>query len=850
MPLRFGRLSKAVRLAQIVVTIFSIVAMLVVAVVTFNLQRELRVYVEIPVNNAQWNITQLELDALRLKGEADLIEAKPEIPLSELRQRFDLFYSRAQAVIHGRAFDQLDVQNIVDKLNLRLTNFLASAEPLMDGEDNALRAALPRIVSETNDLRQYLRNTSVEFVQQGAKLDDIRRRNFVALVWTSLWAGAAVIVWLVLLLFLIQWLNRLAQRRSEEIIRVSSRLEATVRTSLDAIIVADADLQIIDYNEAAHRIFGFNRAEALGRDFGELIDRSSLKAACAAGSSSDAFGHSSGRIETQARRKSGVEFPVELSLTANASDEGVILIAYLRDISDRRAAEASLMAARDTALAADQAKTNFLAVMSHEMRTPLNGVLASLEILSDMSPTNEEQRFLSLGKLAADQLLRHVNDVLDLSKIDAGNILITKEAFDLVGQVGDIVATFRQVALARETDLHVRVLSRVPVVIGDSLRFCQILQNLISNAIKFTSRGTVTVEIEVVENNLAHVSVEVRVIDTGIGIAEHDQERIFGEFIMVDPSYCRSDGGAGLGLAISRRLATAMDGEMGVESEVDKGSCFWFRLPFEVADEDRVQGESTMDVSDPPTKPNKSLAVLLVEDNPINRIVLKEMVTQLGHRVTMAEDGKQGVYKASQRRFDVILMDISMPNMDGVTATKLIRAAGPSAASQIVALTAHSLPLDLERFRAAGMETCLTKPVSRSDLVKLLGKNNLPRCPAPASGNLIDVDRLAELTQALEPEERNRILTMFRIDLESLPDRLIGACRSGDSETAGSLAHSAAGAAATLGATRLRMHLASAEDLCLNGQLDEVLDLVQGQTAAICEETFREISMALSSAHN
>lgn len=842
MPFRSGRLAKAVRAAQIAVTVFTVAAIAVVAVVTFHLQRELRFYVEAPVDNAQWNITQLELDAVRLQAEAEVLQSAAGEPLTELRQRFDLFYSRAQSVIQGRAFEQLEVKTAVDQLNRSLEDFLTRTQPSMDGSDAELRAALPGIVSDINGLRQYLRATSVEFVQQGAKLDDIRRRNFVSLVWSSLWAAGLVIVSLVLLLFLIQWLNRLAQRRSEETIRISSRLGATVSTSLDAIIVADAACRIIDYNEAAHMIFGYTPQEAIGMDFAKLIDRRALREACdmSINRASLPARLGNGRIETEARRKSGEEFPVELSMASNPSDEGMIHIAYLRDISSRRAAEASLLAARDAALAADHAKTNFLAVMSHEMRTPLNGVLASLEILSDMTPTKEQQRFLSLAKSSADQVLRHVNDVLDLSKIDAGNIFITKEPFNLVNQVEDMVATFRQAARARETELRVNVLSSVPMVIGDSLRFGQILQNLISNATKFTPHGTVTVEVEVISRKGSELSVEVRVVDTGIGIAEADQERIFGEFIMVDPSYRRTDGGTGLGLAISRRLAAAMGGEIGVESEPGEGSCFWFRLPFAIA-EDSIVLERT----DRPSKSSKSLDILLVEDNAINRIVLEEMLTQLGHRVTMAEDGKQGLDKANQRRFDVILMDISMPNMDGVTATRMIRAGGPSAKSQIVALTAHSLPSDLERFRAAGMEACLTKPVSRADLAKHLGKTNVARSAVPCSGNLLDVNRLSELSQALGPDGRSRILTLFRKDMEDLPARIIAACQLGDSETAGALAHAGAGAAATVGATRLQLHLATAEDLCLGGQLAEVLNMVQGQTEAICQETFREISLTL-----
>ena len=298
------------------------------------------------------------------------------------------------------------------------------------------------------------------------------------------------------------WLNRLAGRRAAETARLSSRLTATIGTSLDAIIAAGVDGRIIDVNEAASRIFGYPKEDALGALLSERIIPASLRGHHEAGMARmNRYGSfrfvNSGRFAMTAMRKGGGEFPVEMSIAGHNTDDGMIFISFLRDISDRLAAEKVLLAARDEALAAENAETNFMTVMSHEMRTPFNGVMVALEITSGMAADEKQSRFLELARSSARQLLRHANDVLDISKVEAGKMQLSHEDFDWAELLHNFVTTLGHLAAENGTTLVLDVLSDLPRLNGDPFRIGQIVQNFLSNAIKFTDDGKITVEVEV-----------------------------------------------------------------------------------------------------------------------------------------------------------------------------------------------------------------------------------------------------------------------------------------------------------------------------------------------------------------
>ncbi len=802
-----------------------------VLVLSWQLRGELRTLQEEPVDSLNWNVTQLELDVVRLESAMSLAVALPGASLTEVRKRFDLFFNRAGTVTQGTMFAQLGLLETVRPLKARMQDFLDRTTPLIDGPDANLRASLPQIVASIGALRQDMRFMSIQVIDMNAALQDIRRAGLADILQMIAIASVALIALLLVLLALVLGLNRQAVRRAQEVQRITSRLEATVGTSLDGVVVAGMDGLVIDFNAAAERIFGYTRAEAVGQSLGALIVPARHRAAHEAGMErmqATGVKHvvDAGRIRISALRKSGEEFPVELSIASNEGPEGMIFIAYLRDISDAQQAEAALVAARDEAQTAEATKTNFIAVMSHEMRTPLNGVIAALEIIGRTGLDAKQTRFLGLARNSSKQLLRHVNDVLDISRIDAGFVAVTEDRLDLPALLATLVDPMRPTASQKDTQVELRLLSDFPPLMGDPFRLGQILQNFISNAIKFTDGGTITIEAEVQMITGDQAEIEFRVIDTGIGIAEADQVRIFDDFVMVDPSYGRTGEGTGLGLAISRRLARAMEGEVGVESASGAGSCFWLRLPLSMAgDVAKARPAPLAEVlqpkSAPPANTAPALDVLVVEDNETNRIVLEEMLRHLGHRTTLAADGGEGVILARARRFDVILMDLSMPLMDGWTAADLIRKEGASAQSSIIAVTAHARPDQMDRFAESGLDSWLAKPLSARDLATALASDRAIRTPAEVAPQLagkaaplLDTERLEELATIADPQALGRLLAKFCAQMDSILDRIDAGALTEPMADLASMCHEAAGAAGVIGAMRLNQRLAGMEVAC------------------------------------
>jgi PAS domain S-box-containing protein len=808
------------RFFRLVLFGFMAMAVGVLAVLSVEARREMRLFQEDPVDNIHWNLTQLELDLVLLLSAAELALQQDEPPLDDLRKRYDLFYSRIEMVRSGTMFERLDLEVTIRALTARLDGFLQRTTPLIDGSDASLRTALPALVDDVQALRMDMRSMLIRTVEQYATESDQRRDELARLLRQIAATSAALLSLLVVLLMSVLYLNRQAERKTDEALRMSSRLRATVATALDGVIVAGLDGRVLDFNEAAERIFGFRRDEAIGQVLEQLIIPARHVAGHNAGMARMRNNGrkkvvDAGRIQITAKRKCGEEFPVEMSITSDSGPDGMIFIAFLRDISEPVANERALLAARDKALAAEQAKTDFLAVMSHEMRTPLNGVIAALEIVGRKAIDPSQAKFVRLAQSSAKQLLRHVNDVLDISKVEAGHLALSESTFELAPLLTSLVDVLRPLAAQKATEIELEIGPDLPLVRGDSFRLGQIVQNLLSNAVKFTDGGKVVLKAIVQPEGAGMAMLDLSVTDSGIGIAPEDLERIFEDFVMLDPSYGRTDAGTGLGLAISRRLAEAMGGRIGAESEIGKGSRFWLRLPMQTAGQAAPAPAEPARAVVQDSTDTPALDLLVVEDNATNRVVMEEMLRLLGHRATLATDGGEGVTEARAHRYDAILMDISMPVMDGMTATGLIRAEGLSKDSWIVAVTAHTMPEELAKFRGAGMDDCLTKPMSIRDLAHTLATitaNRLspppPAAPAPAPA-VLDAGRIEELRQALGAEGMQRTVAQFLRNTDATMDRLRRAAPS--PAEAQALCHELAGVAAMVGAANLHRHFAGLE---------------------------------------
>ncbi len=618
-----------------------------------------------------------------------------------------------------------------------------------------------------------------------------------------------------------------AARRSSE-----RRFLDMARASADWFWEIDEELRYVFATPKVEAVLGYTPEEIVGKTPSDLLPEEESRRISKLFKALMGAPHDIRDLESWTRTKDGREVCMLTNATPIIDDDGR-LWGYRgvdTDVTKRKSVEAALKKAKEVAESANAAKSEFLANMSHEIRTPMNGIIGIFDLLARTPLDEKQKQYVDLARVSCRHLIDIINDVLDFSKLHANKAELHRADFKLYEIVSATTQLFQERAHRKGLRLTSRINDDVPrVVNGDQVRIRQILMNLLSNAIKFTQEGEVEMVVKRLACNASSALVRFEVRDTGIGIPGDLQARLFEPFVQMDGSYNRGHEGTGLGLAIVKQLVELMDGQIGVKSEVGKGTTFHFSLLFDVNFNQYIFSTAT-----PPLRRRSSHlgtlekpVVLIVEDNEINALVTKDLVTELGFEPVLARDGVEALDIVAARDLDVILMDCRMPKMDGYEATKRIRRMDDIKDIPIVALTAHATEGDRKHALNAGMDAYLAKPITSRKLATML-RTFIPqiRMPLSSFNPAEPVISLPGTPLAPDIHRSPRLIDVFLSYLPRYVDELLDAVNRHDAKLAGDTAHKITGSCLTFGALRMAPVCAEIERKSKARDMEGLLPLI------------------------
>ena len=781
-------------------------------------------------DNRTWVFSQLEVDLVKLTSELAEAELAPasDDSLETVRSQFDILYSRVALIrnnpqlLAGPLEQSPEWQSLLGNEGL-----LERWVPAIDGPASELRAALPQMRQDFVSVRPGIRQGVVDAVFSVMGQGDVMRsqlrdtlRMFATITFLLLTGMMVLLGWLFL-----QSRSRMAHARILEL--ALQNLRMTISSSLDAVMIVNARGLVVGANTAAVDLLG----EGIEADLPVISSVMFIENDPERTIRVDQLAPGK-RHRVVGVRLDGTTFPAEATVGLGRSENNVpITVVFLRDITEQVAREHSLAQARNEAMAADEAKARFLAVMSHEMRTPLSGVLSAVDLLARTTKLDATQDHLvDVIRTCGQATLEQVNNVLLLSRIsnaEAGEQPVT--TVNVPRFLTELAQQFVAGATRVGTTLDLIGMDSEPILVSVPMPLLRrAVANLLSNAVKFTSNGIISIELSRFEAAKPdHVGLRIDVSDTGIGIDPKDIDRIFRNFETLDVSYARVREGSGLGLGIAKLSIEELGGRIETKSALGEGSTFSliFEAPLAAADAQESHGEQDEQMPDAPLA---QMALLLADDNQVNRTLLGRQIETLGARVSMASDGAEAVELANKTRFDLILMDISMPRMDGLQATQMIRTGGASQDVPIVALTAQAATNRVTEYLDAGMNDVLLKPTRIDHLVAVVLSHTKAK-PAPElhveedpdEGEAVESTLFNTLIDDLGPEFMAKMVENFASDTGVALRQAKVASRDGDLEQVRRLAHSCSGASAVIGLEHLAAVLRNLEQAAAAGRLGE-----------------------------
>ena len=577
-----------------------------------------------------------------------------------------------------------------------------------------------------------------------------------------------------------------------------AKFQSFLESVPDAIIIVNSEGNIQYSNTQTEVLFGYKKSEIIGNKI-ELLIPSRFK------DTHEHYRHSyfanpkvrkmGEGMQLFAKHKNQTEFPVEISLSKLDTEEGFLVCASIRDVSNQKRIEKEFTEAIIKAENAVKSKQQFLSNMSHEIRTPMNAIIGFTKVILKTNLTEQQKEYIEAIKMSGDTLIVLINDILDLAKVDAGKMVFEKIPFKLSVSISTLLHLFETKIQEKNLDIIVKYDPTIPeVLIGDSIRLHQIILNLVSNAVKFTAEGKITVSIRKLTEDQENITIEFSVADTGIGIEKNKIDTIFENFQQAHSQTSRIFGGTGLGLAIVKQLVETQGGSIRVESEIDKGSVFSFTLNFKKANGETILDTDVVELVDDSIE---NVKVLVVEDVELNQLLMKTLLEDFDFECDIASNGKIAVEKLEKNSYHIVLMDLQMPVMNGFQTTDYIRNTLKSTIP-IIALTADVTTVDLEKCKAVGMNDYIAKPVDDRKLYnKIVGLIKRPSqsinfktfdANQDKKKKCIDLTYLRKLTKS-DPKLMIEMINIYITQTETLLDNIKTSWLEKDLDTLKSAVH-------------------------------------------------------------